>query len=70
LTLRLDADAPPEGRVVRKPRDGEEPLGDPNPDRLINEGFDLQLETALLLLRTQSAAAKTATAQGHKPTPN
>jgi carboxyl-terminal processing protease len=58
LTLRIDADTPPEGRIARKPAEGEKPLGEPEPDRLISEGFDLQLESAVLLLKTQSAAAR------------
>jgi carboxyl-terminal processing protease len=70
LTLRLDADAPPEGRVTRKPRPGEEPLGEPEPSRLISEGFDLQLETAVMLLRAQALGAREATAQGKSPTNN
>jgi carboxyl-terminal processing protease len=65
FSLRLDADTPAEGRVVRKPEPGEEPLGEPEPDRLINEGFDLQLEAAVLVLRAQSAARE-AGAQANK----
>lgn len=70
LTLRLDADAPPEGRVTRKPREGEEPLGNPDPARLIAEGFDLQLQTAVLLLKSQSMANAKPTAQIKTPTNN
>jgi carboxyl-terminal processing protease len=55
-TLRVDADTPPEGRVVRKVLEGEEPLGDPDPQRLLTEGFDLQLETAVVVLKAQAAA--------------
>jgi len=58
LTLRIDADTPPEGRIARKPIDGEAPLGEPEPDRLITEGFDLQLEAAVLLLKAQSVGKR------------
>lgn len=65
FSLRLDADTPAEGRIVRKPEPGEEPLGEPEPDRLINDGFDLQLEAAVLVLQAQSAARE-AGAQANK----
>jgi carboxyl-terminal processing protease len=67
FTLRLDADTPPEGRIVRKPAEGEEPLGEPEPDRLITEGFDLQLEAAVLLLKAQSAAKAGAVTVKNEP---
>ncbi|HZW07452.1 MAG TPA: S41 family peptidase [Phycisphaerales bacterium] len=68
LTLRIDADTPPEGRINRKVEDGEQALGDPDPDRLIAEGFDLQLETAVAILKAQAVARQTQkTAQGQNP---
>ncbi|HYD00550.1 MAG TPA: S41 family peptidase [Phycisphaerales bacterium] len=67
LTLRIDADTPPEGRINRKVEEGEQGLGDPDPDRLIAEGFDLQLETAVAVLKAQAVARQTQkTAQGQK----
>lgn len=67
LTLRLDADTPPEGRIARKVEEGEEGLGDPEPDRLLAEGFDLQLETAVAILRAQAVAKQAqSTAQRDK----
>ncbi len=53
LTLRQEADVLPineAGEIVQ----GDEPL--PDPDRLITEGLDLQLQTALMLLRAQAVA--------------
>lgn len=67
LTLRIDADTPPEGRIARKVEEGEQALGEPEPDRLINEGFDLQLETAVAILKAQAVAKQAqTTAQGGK----
>jgi carboxyl-terminal processing protease len=67
LTLRIDADTPPEGRINRKVEEGETALGDPEPDRLINEGFDLQLEAAVAILKAQAVAKmQQSTAQGQK----
>ncbi|MGH7130350.1 MAG: S41 family peptidase [Phycisphaerales bacterium] len=56
LLLRQDADVPG-GRPKTKKKDPEKKsvLDGPNdPDRLLNEGIDLQLETALLLLKSQT----------------
>ena len=56
LLLRQDADVPG-GRPKIKKKDPEKKsvLDGPNdPDRLLNEGIDLQLETALLLLKSQT----------------
>jgi carboxyl-terminal processing protease len=65
LTLRIDADTPPEGRINRKVEEGEQALGDPEPDRLIAEGIDLQLETAVAILKAQAVAKQAQrTAQG------
>ncbi|MFT3685089.1 MAG: S41 family peptidase [Phycisphaerales bacterium] len=67
LTLRIDADTPPEGRVTRKVEEGEERLGEPEPDRLLTEGFDLQLEAAVAILKAQAVARQSqTTAQGDK----
>lgn len=67
LTLRIDADTPPEGRIVRKVEEGDQPLGEPEPDRLIVEGIDLQLEAAVAILKAQAVAKLSqTTAQGQK----
>ena len=66
LTLRIDADTPPDGRVARKVEEGEEALGNPEPERLISEGFDLQLEAAVAILKAQAVAKQSQTAQGQK----
>lgn len=53
LTLRQEADVLPineQGEVVQ----GDEPA--PDPDRLLTEGLDLQLQTALMLLQTKAVA--------------
>lgn len=67
LILRIDADTPPEGRINRKVEEGEQALGEPEAERLISEGFDLQLETAVAVLKAQAVAKQAqATAQGQK----
>jgi carboxyl-terminal processing protease len=53
LTLRQEADVLPineQGEVVQ----GDEPA--PDPERLLTEGLDLQLQTALMLLQTKAVA--------------
>jgi carboxyl-terminal processing protease len=55
LKLRQDADVMPineNGEIVI----GDEPL--PDPDRLITDGIDLQLQTALMLLQSQAVSQK------------
>jgi carboxyl-terminal processing protease len=70
LTLRIDADTPTEGRVARKVEEGEEALGNPDPDRLLTEGFDLQLEAAVAILKVQAVAKQSqVTAHGQKKDP-
>jgi carboxyl-terminal processing protease len=51
LTLRNDADLPPAVRAARK---GDKPPADPN--RLLTEGLDLQLQVALGLVQARVAA--------------
>ncbi|RMD63620.1 MAG: S41 family peptidase [Planctomycetota bacterium] len=62
LRLRQDADIRPEDRGALPVQNAEndEPLGPPEPQRLIAEGIDPQLETALLLLQTQTLPSKAA----------
>lgn len=63
LRLRQDADVRPEDRgalqAAEQQQEGEA-IGPPEPARLIAEGIDPQLETALLLLQTQTLPGKTA----------
>lgn len=67
LTLRIDADTPAEGRIARKVEEGDQELGDPEPDRLIVEGIDLQLEAAVAILKAQAVAKLSqTTAQGQR----
>lgn len=63
LRLRQDADIRPEDRgaiPVQNADADDEPLGPPEPRRLIEEGIDPQLETALVLLQSQTLPAKAA----------
>lgn len=56
LKLRLDADVPPVPGVEQV-----DPNGKPiDPDRLLTEGIDPQLEAAVLLLKSQAVALKPA----------
>lgn len=52
ITLRMDADVMPIGDDGKVLEDADRA----NPERLLTEGLDPQLETALLLLRSQSIA--------------
>ena len=54
ITLRMDADVMPLGDDGKAAADAETP----DPDRLLTEGLDPQLETALLLLRSQAIARR------------
>jgi carboxyl-terminal processing protease len=74
LLLRQDADLPPDTRPFPRPTTGrrgekredrpkDEPFP-PNPARLLTEGLDLQLETALVLLQARTVG-QTAIAGGH-----
>ncbi|CAN5835071.1 hypothetical protein BH11PLA1_BH11PLA1_22320 [soil metagenome] len=72
LLLRSDADLPKDARPVqRKAKDDDETMYKldpanfpPNPDRLLTEGIDLQLETAVFLLRARALSAQPQLAGG------
>lgn len=75
LSLRQDADLPADAKpVVRKTtKDDDEMMYKPdpanfppNPARLITQGIDLQLETAVFILKAQSQAKKDIIAGGGK----
>jgi len=61
LTLRQEADSP-QHWMDAAGASGEAGKPAPDPTRLIADGMDLQLETALLYLRTQTAAKQQASA--------
>ncbi len=74
LLLRQDADLPPDTKPFPRPTTGrrgekredrpkDEPFP-PNPARLLTEGLDLQLESALVLLQARTVG-QTAIAGGH-----
>lgn len=81
LLLRQDADLPADAKAPnRKPPKDEEIAGEvmypkpgdafpPNPNRLITEGFDLQLQAALVVLQAKTAS-KTAMATLPQPAKN
>ncbi len=63
IVLRMDADVMPTDENGHADGEGEIV----NPDRLITEGIDLQLETALLLMRTQTLPRTTEHARIDEP---
>jgi len=59
LRLRQDADVRPEDRgAMPVAADKDDNAGPPEPARLISEGIDPQLETALLLMQSQTLPSK------------
>lgn len=60
LTIRQDADTPTQ--FLPPAKDGK-PVTPPDPAKLLDEGVDLQLQTGLLLLRTQAEAQSLANAK-------
>jgi carboxyl-terminal processing protease len=77
LLLRQDADLPPEAKPTPRTRlaKGDRPPGyDPNngapfppsPQRLIDDGFDLQLQTAMVLLQARLSAGAAVAEGGPK----
>lgn len=66
LKLRLDADVLPidsKGNVV------ESATPRPDPDKLITDGIDIQLETALLMLKARSVSGSKPAEQAQAPAP-
>jgi carboxyl-terminal processing protease len=61
LTLRQDADTPLAFFPGAKDKDGK-PREQPDPDRLLTEGLDLQLQAALFVLQSQTLPARPAEA--------
>ncbi|MCW5765532.1 MAG: S41 family peptidase [Phycisphaeraceae bacterium] len=69
LTLRQEADVTPEAAEAAKP--GKDGIVKPRPDpeRLLTEGLDVQLQTALVFLQAKALAAKSGDVKNAQATP-
>lgn len=63
LTIRQDADTPLAFEGLEPGKDGKPAKTPPDPAKLLDDGIDLQLQTALVLLQSQAAARMEARAK-------